>query len=146
MTSTLKVGEEENNKNLQESNGIKNKMNASKYNTVEKFNIRLAVFILNLIHELYWDEFTINENEENIKNFDNEKSHMQLKKCFDTIIPVAKNLTEVFNKLIDNKFPTNLSISALSLEINSEVMQSEIVINQGLKKAKINGKKKRNNE
>ena len=133
MSSSLKVGEEEKGewgKALKENKGIKNKMNSEKYNTLYKFNIRLAVFILSLIHDLYWDKFTVNEE---IGNVENIKSGFTLNECFQEIIPVAKNLMNVFNDMLDVKYPTSLTLSSLNYEFKKEKLEAETVINDNIK-------------
>jgi hypothetical protein len=89
MTSNLKVGED-NNPDIKENFGIKNKANSEKYKIVYKLHIRLATFMLSLLHDLYWHQYTINEpNNENVNNILSGKN---IDSCYETVIRASKEL------------------------------------------------------
>ena len=140
MTSTLKVGEMDNNEKLKETGGIKNKTNYEKYQCIYKMNIKLAVFILSLVQDLYWDEFTVNEESPYVHN---SKSAYTLNECFDEIIKVAKDLMNVFNDIVEIKFPTSVSMKPLNYEFSKHKLEAETNLNNNLKPDKKKSKSKK---
>ena len=140
MTSSLKVGELEDPKNekLRENHGIKNKSNAKKYATLEKLNIRLAVFILSMIHELYWDNYTVNEEGDHISN---EKSEYTTNDCYNEIIEVSKQLMKVFNDIVEIRYPSSISLKAINYEFSKEKLEAQNTLTNNLKDSKKKTKK-----
>ena len=133
MTSTLKVGEMDENEKLQETGGIKNKSNADKHRCIYKMNVKLAVFILSLIQDLYWDEFIVNQESPKVHNI---KSDYTITDCFNQVIKVSKELMKVFNDIIEIKYPTSVSMKALDYDFAQHKLEAETNLNNNLKPEK----------
>ncbi len=133
MTAGLKVGEEE--KVYKDTKGIKNKFNNDKYNTLEKFSIRLAVFILSMVHDLYWDKFTVDSdvNEKVYDNIDNQKSEIPLKECFEFCVPVSQELMQLYMQMLDEKYPTSLSIKNQTVDFKKDKLENQTMLNDGIR-------------
>jgi len=138
MTSSLKIGEEKN-VDISKNFGIKNKANSEKYKTVYKFSVRLSVFILSLIHDLYWDQFTTNDPAENINNILSGKT---VDNCYKSVIDVSKQLLNLFNEMIDRKYPNALAISSIQLDFDKEKLEQRNIMENVAKVSKSKKSKK----
>ena len=124
MSSSLKVNEQ-NNQEILENNGIKNKANSEKFKAIQKFSIRISVFILSLVHDIYWDKYTTNDPAENINNVINGKD---IDDCYESVISVSQQLIKLFNHMIDLKYPSNISVSVMEADFKLAKLEYTDVI------------------
>ena len=93
-----------------------------------------------MIHELYWDNYTVNEEGDHISN---EKSEYTTNDCYNEIIEVSKQLMKVFNDIVEIRYPSSLSLKAINYDFAKEKLQAENELNNNLKDSKNKTKTKK---